>query len=91
MKTEEQARGLLEALGKMQVEARVFDLPCPRCGRQNMDPIAVRNALSRYAKVYVCNACGMEEAMRDMAGEPPLPLNLWGMVRAFDDDREAEG
>lgn len=83
MKTEEQARKLVERLGVMQVEGRALGLPCPRCGEHRMDPIAVHNSLSRYAKVYVCNVCGMDEAMRDMVGQP-LPLSQWGMVKAFD-------
>lgn len=89
MKTEEQARELVEQLGFMQMAARAFDLPCPRCGENRMNPIAVRNSLSRYAKVYICNQCGMDEAMRDMTGQP-LPLSQWGMVKAFDDGTEAE-
>lgn len=82
MKTEEQARELIEKFGIMQTAARVFDSPCPRCGENRMNPIAVRNSLSRYAKVYICDQCGMDEAVRDMAGQP-LPLSQWNAVRAL--------
>ncbi|HWP51661.1 MAG TPA: hypothetical protein VN626_08190 [Clostridia bacterium] len=41
-----------------------------------MDKRPVRNALSRHANVYVCDECGMDEAMREYAGNP-LPLEEW--------------
>ena len=53
---------------------------CPRCGKPRMDAIKVRNALSRYARVYICNDCGADEALRDLYGEA-LPLNRWSMVK----------
>lgn len=49
---------------------------CPRCGRDAMDERPIRNALSRHATVYVCDACGMDEAVRDYA-HTPLPLEEW--------------
>ena len=30
---------------------------CPRCGRDSMNEKLVRNALSRYARVYICDDC----------------------------------
>lgn len=91
MNTEEQARELVEQLGVIQVEGRALGLPCPRCGEKRMNPIAVRNSLSRYAKVYICDVCGMDEAMRDMTGQPQIPLSLWGMAKAFDADNTERG
>lgn len=85
MKTEEQAKELLENLGNLQEAGGAVGLPCPRCGCDRMDPLPVRNALSRRATVYICSECGMDEAIRDATGKPPLPLNLWGMVRSFDE------
>mgnify|MGYP002602952110 CR=1 FL=1 len=39
---------------------------CPRCGKMTMDAeIVTRNALSRRATVYICDSCGMAEAMED--------------------------
>ena len=38
------------------------------------------NALSRYANVYICEACGMDEALRD-AAHAPMPLTDWESVR----------
>ena len=82
----DKAKKLLEALGKMQAEGRGEGLPCPRCGRDYMAANPVRNALSRRVKVYICDACGMDEALRDMAGLEPLPLNQWAMPLSFTDE-----
>ena len=38
------------------------------------------NALSRYADVHICEACGMDEALRD-ANRCPLPLTEWAAVK----------
>ena len=35
-------------------------MPCPRCGRDAMDAKPIRNALSRCADVFICNACGSD-------------------------------
>lgn len=93
-RSEEEAKKLIESLLPMQEnpspDGHLF--PCPRCGRDRMNCAAVRNSLSRRANVYICNECGMDEAMLDMAGMPPLPLNEWGMVIGFDEgDEDDEG
>lgn len=90
MKTIEEARELLEELGKLQEKGQATGLPCPRCGHDRMLQKPVQNALSRRAKVYICPECGMDEALRDMAGMEPLPLNQWGMVLSFDDKEKEE-
>ena len=51
---------------------------CLRCG-QPLDCRLVINALSRYADVHICEACGMDEALRD-ANRCPLPLTEWAAV-----------
>lgn len=38
---------------------------CPRCGRKSMRDKLLHNALSRRADIYVCDNCGMVEALRD--------------------------
>lgn len=53
---------------------------CPRCGNFAMDDKPIRNALSRHADVYVCDRCGMDEAMRDFA-KVPVDLSSWAIVR----------
>lgn len=55
-------------------------LPCPRCGHNCMKPNPIQNALSRRASVYICNQCGMDEALLDMTGQPPFPLTEWSMI-----------
>lgn len=86
MKTIEEARKMLEQLGSLQEKGQAVGLPCPRCGQDRMLPKPVQNALSRRAKVYICPECGMAEALRDMAGAEPFPLNQWSMVLSFDDN-----
>lgn len=49
---------------------------CPRCGRESMDSTLYRNALSRYADLYICSDCGTAEAMLDMMRNP-LSLEHW--------------
>ena len=80
-RTPEDAKFLIESLMPLQEAGHVF--PCPRCGFDRMDPKPVRNALSRYANVYICDECGTDEAMRDFAGATPLPLNEWSMAISF--------
>ena len=46
---------------------------CPRCGKMTMDAESVtRNALSRRATVYICDACGMQEATSASCGVSAL-------------------
>ena len=40
-------------------------LPCPRCGKMKMKEDVGENALSRRAEIYICDSCGIEEAMED--------------------------
>lgn len=83
MRSIEAAKNLIEGLMKLQ-EQKVY-LPCPRCGHYRMDTDnPVRNALSRYAKVYICDQCGTDEAIRDFCNAEPMPLNEWAMVVGFD-------
>lgn len=81
--TDEKAKNLLENLMELQEKGQVADFPCPRCGHSRMRENLVENAISRRVKVYICSDCGMEEALLDMAGKPPLPLKEWGMILAF--------
>ena len=72
------------------LKARLLDLkarqdagehmPCPRCGRDTMKPILHTNALSRHEDVYVCDACGTNEALR-VAMKNPLPLSGWAFAQ----------
>ena len=58
-------------------------LPCPRCGGK-MDPMLAHNALSRRETIYVCDKCGVNEAIEDAshAVNPEfvkLPITDWYM------------
>ena len=64
---------------------------CPRCGKMTMDAESVtRNALSRRATVYICDACGMQEALEDMM-DSITPLTAWAIVAAPENWRMEEG
>ena len=54
-------------------------MPCMRCGGPMRKSLA-ENALSRALNVYVCPACGMDEALRDAAGKV-LPISEWYAVK----------
>ena len=53
---------------------------CPRCGRWTVKEKLHTNALSRHADVYICDACGNDEAVREMKGDP-LPLKDWAIAK----------
>ena len=86
-RTEKEAKQFIERLKIVQENTKEgeYVLPCPRCGHGRMEARAVKNSLSRHADVYVCNICGMDEAIRDMAGSP-LPLNEWSMAISFGEE-----
>ena len=51
---------------------------CLRCG-QPLAPALAQNALSRHADVYICGACGTDEALCDAIGFPKRFI-LWDAV-----------
>ena len=55
-------------------------MTCPRCGYDNMKKPLLHNALSRYADLYICDDCGMTEAMLDMMHNP-LPMEQWASLK----------
>ena len=63
------------------IEKMVYDQQqgwplCPRCGERMPDKLT-HGALSRHAKgVYICEACGTDEALRDWGGNVK-PLSDW--------------
>jgi len=50
---------------------------CPRCVMEYHPdlPAMSRNALGR--DIPICATCGMAEAVRDLAKQPPIPYNEW--------------
>ena len=51
---------------------------CPRCGLHELytGRCFFLNSLSRYAHVYICEKCWMDEALREIDRQP-IPLRLW--------------
>lgn len=82
------ARVLIAELSKKQQGGH---FACPRCGKMTMDAeSATHNALSRRATVYICDACGMQEALEDMM-DSRTPLTAWAIVAAPGNWRMEEG
>lgn len=76
---ESEAKTLIERFAEKQQGGH---FACPRCGRMTMNAGSVtRNALSRRAAVHICDACGMTEAMEDMA-DSRTPLAAWAIIAA---------
>ena len=65
-------------MGKEQTHSRRHALYALR--RTMLSTIAIRHSLSRALNVYVCPACGMDEALRDAAGKV-LPISEWYAVK----------
>ena len=70
----EDAKKKIEAFAKVQTDGIRF---CPRCGRMTVKDRLHTNAWSRHVDVYICDACGMDEAMRDC----PLPATEWAIAQ----------
>ena len=54
---------------------------CPRCGRKRMASPLTSNALSRYADIYICSQCGLEEAIADYQSCSDCCLSDWAALR----------
>lgn len=70
------AKKKIDAFAKIQTDGVHL---CPRCGKMTVKDSLHTNALSRHADVYICDACGVDEAIRDWLGDP-LPLKEWAIV-----------
>lgn len=83
---EEKAKKLIEEFAEVQCDGF---FACPRCGKMAMNAESVtRNALSRRIDVYICDACGMKEALEDVA-DSRIPLTSWAIAQAPEDWRAA--
>ena len=71
------AKRAVDEFAKKQVDGLHI---CPRCGRLTVKARLTTNALSRHADVYICDACGNDEAVREMKGDP-LPLKDWAIAK----------
>ncbi len=65
---------------KMLQNIPALDMPCPRCGKHQMNRDMAENALSRHEDIYICSECGLEESAFDSVGQKK-PLELWYAVR----------
>lgn len=75
---EEKIRAIIENFAAKQQNGH---FACPLCGRMTMNAESVtRNALSRRIDVYVCDACGMGEALEDMM-DSISPLSSWAITQ----------
>ena len=74
---EQMAKAALERFAKVQTPR----ITCPRCGKATMKDPLHANALSRFADVYVCDMCGMAEALIVYAGQSPR-LRNWAIIEA---------
>lgn len=73
---ENEAKALIERFAGKQQNGH---FACPRCGKMTMDSENVtRNALSRRVSCYICDVCGMQEALEDMVGSL-TPLTAWAI------------
>lgn len=49
------------------------------------------NSMSRRFDVYICEFCGLDEAVRDSRREDPLDVHEWGMISGIENgDLDAE-
>lgn len=71
------AKKAVDEFAAVQADGTHF---CPRCGEMSIKDKLCTNALSRHAHVYVCDRCGMDEAIREMCGED-LPLKEWAVAK----------
>lgn len=86
--SEDEARKFLERLFPLQETEQ--QLLCPRYGRNELYSglYFFLNSLSRYAHVYICEKCWMDEALRETDDNPVsltsrnavLPLVLRGEI-----------
>ena len=61
---------LIKKVEEYAIEQEIGNLPiCPRCGNDSMQSELYHNCLSRRADIYVCENCGMDEAIKDFTGE----------------------
>ena len=71
------AKRAIDDFAKAQTDGVNF---CPRCGRFTVKNKLHTNALSRHVHVYICDACGMDEALREICRDD-LPLRDWAVAK----------
>ena len=79
------SNGIIRAYAERQA---VEHLPCPRCGNDTMSDNVSRNALSRTpentsTRIFVCDECGMREALEAFDGKTLSLLTWWVIEELF--------
>jgi len=78
-KAEFEAERVIAIAAQLQKNKRYSQ--CPRCGSSMMcTDYLFQNALSRRMDIYICDRCGVLEALEDMPGMKKLPLRKWYVV-----------
>lgn len=77
--TDAEVKVSLDRLGK----TRQTGPRCPRCGAKPDCYDHQQQALSRRADIQICNRCGTEEALEDIAwgGQQKMQLADWAIVK----------
>ncbi|ATL71807.1 hypothetical protein CRH09_15500 [Nocardia terpenica] len=55
----------------------VVESRCPRCGELMGELPPARSRMKIDRDLFVCSACGTDEALRDAAGFPPIEPSAW--------------
>lgn len=76
---EEEAKDILEIFAKAQKDGLRI---CPRCGCTLKEKL-VTNAMSRQMDIYICDKCGVAEALEYMEGIRN-PLSKWKFVETME-------
>ena len=79
------ANGIIRVYAERQATEH---LPCPRCGNDSMSDVVTRNAVSRTtensgAKIFVCDECGMREALEVFDGKTLTLMSWWVIEELF--------
>lgn len=73
------AKGIIRVFAEMQKDPFINTSHCPRCGHRQMEPELEHNAISRQIDVYVCNDCGIDEALNG-TNNNKFSLVSWSIV-----------
>ena len=78
-----EARNHVKDIKSNQEDPCIDSLVCPRCGRVVENENLQRLVLSRYADVYICSVCGIQETMINDI----LPLHRWSHAKSLEANR----
>ena len=80
------SKDILENIWSMELKKHKEgrECACLRCGNTLAEKLAY-NSLSRYADVYVCSDCGLDEAIKEFLPDNGHPLNFkeWNIFKSL--------